>query len=347
MMKFFLEIVLLNVLIFCGALTLEAGLVWRPGEGWVDESGEIAAATSSREQLEIGNRYFEKGDYDNALKAYRSLIRRWPLSFMAPEAQFKIGQCLEKRGAFWDAYRAYNTMLQKYPNSEFFNQALERQMAIGNLYLAGEKRRLLKIPLGADYQKAVEIFEGIVRTAPFSRFAPEAQYKAGLAMENMSRYIEAVAAYNRVLERYPADDIADDAQYQIGYAWLRASQKSDYDQSAAQKALEAFEEFLIRYPTSEKAPQARQHISRLKGLSAESSLNIARFYEKQKNYEAAYIYYNDVIQQMPESEDAKIAQRKIDELRSIVERQRIKQKVPSLSSDFPSSVTGKSREKKR
>ena len=313
---------LLIFIVYVIGAKLHAALVWRPGEGWVDEGGEIAAATSSREQLEVGNRFFEKGDYDSAIKAYRSLLRRWPLSFMAPEAQYKIGLCLEKRGAFWDAYRAYNTMLQKYPNSNFFDQALERQMAIGNLYLAGERRRLLKIPLGADYQKAVDIFEGIVRTAPFSRLAPKAQYKAGLARENMGQYIEAVSAYNRVLERYPADDIADDAQYQIGFAWLRASQKSDYDQSAAQKALEAFEEFLIRYPSSEKAPQARQHINRLKGLSSESSLNIARFYEKQRNYEAAYIYYNDVIQQMPDSPDARIAESKIEKLRPLVEGQR-------------------------
>jgi outer membrane protein assembly factor BamD len=318
----FLNLCVVSLIAVISAQSLQASLVWRPGEGWVDEGGEIAASTSSREQLDVGNRFFDKGDYDSALKAYRSLLRRWPLSFMAPEAQFKIGQCLEKRGAFWDAYRAYNTMLQKYPNSDFFDQALERQMAIGNLYLAGERRRLLKIPLGADYQKAIDIFEGIVRIAPFSRFAPEAQYKAGLARENMGKYMEAVSAYNRVLERYPADDIADDAQYQIGYAWLRASQKSDYDQSAAQKALDAFEEFLIRYPNSEKAPQARQHVNRLKGLSSESSLNVARFYEKQRNFEAAYIYYNDVIQQMPDSPDAKIAERKINQLRPLVEREK-------------------------
>ncbi len=323
-MKFFSPFVVILIAFLLGG-NVQAALVWRPGEGWVDEGGEIAAATSSREQLDIANRFFEKGDYDTAIKAYRSLLRRWPLSFMAPEAQFKIGQCLEKQGAFWDAYRAYNTMLQKYPNSDFFDQALERQMAIGNLYLAGERRRLLKIPLGADYQKAVDIFEGIVRVAPFSRFAPEAQYKAGLARENMGKYIEAISAYNRVLERYPADDIADDAQYQIGFAWLRASQKSDYDQSAAQKALEAFEEFLIRYPNSEKAPQARQHINRLKGVSSESSLNIARFYERQRNYEAAYIYYNDVIQQMPDSPDARIAEKKIEQLRPLVERQKANQ----------------------
>src|ERR1700742_3615902 len=87
------------------ALTLavpvvQAELVWRPGEGWSDESGGDVSASSSRDQLELAHKLEAQGQRDSALKAYKSLVRRWPLSFFAPEAQFRIGKILEDEGSF-------------------------------------------------------------------------------------------------------------------------------------------------------------------------------------------------------------------------------------------------------
>ena len=36
-----------------------------------------------------------EGQRDDAIKAYKSLLRRWPLSFFAPEAQFRLGKIQE------------------------------------------------------------------------------------------------------------------------------------------------------------------------------------------------------------------------------------------------------------
>src|SRR5471030_2459272 len=92
----------------------QATLVWRPGEGWSDESGGDISASSSRDQLELAHKMEAQGEKDNALKAYKSLVRRWPLSFFAPEAQYRIGMILEEEGSFADAFKAFQLMVQKY-----------------------------------------------------------------------------------------------------------------------------------------------------------------------------------------------------------------------------------------
>ncbi len=82
-----------------------ATLVWRPGEGWSDESGGDVSASSSRDQLELAHKLEAQGQRDAALKAYKGLLRRWPLSFFAPEAQYRVGKIIEDEGDFYTAFR--------------------------------------------------------------------------------------------------------------------------------------------------------------------------------------------------------------------------------------------------
>src|ERR1700677_3614144 len=130
---------LFSVVASCFAASLaRAELVWRPGEGWSDESGTDVSASSSRDQLELAHKLEAQGQRDDALKAYKSPLRRWPLSFFAPEAQFRTGKIMEDSGDFYNAFQAFQKMVTKYPSSNFFEEALEEQYRIANLYLAGE-----------------------------------------------------------------------------------------------------------------------------------------------------------------------------------------------------------------
>ncbi len=316
-----LLLALLVVVVGLVPARLYAPLVWRPGEGWTDEStGAGLSASSSRDQLALGKKFLDAKDYDNALRAFSVLVRRWPYSFFAPEAQFRIAECLEKRGDFLKADKAYDKMIQKYPASSFFEQALERKLAIGNLYLAGEPQRLLGVPFGPSMKVAVDIYESIIRAAPYGRLAPIAEFQLGLARIQEKKYTEAIAAYSRILDKYPNSELADDAQYQLGYTWFVSALSTAYDQSSGEKAMEAFEDYIVRYPLGDKVAAAREHLALLKKRATLGSFNIAGFYEKTRNYKAAFIYYSDVIRQNPESEQGKIAEQKVKELRPMVEK---------------------------
>jgi outer membrane protein assembly factor BamD len=299
---------------------LPAALVWRPGEGWVNESsGETLAASDARAALQIAREMEAKEAWKEALTAYRTIVRRWPLSSTAGEAAFKMGLMQERMGDFWAAYKAYQEVVKKYAGSQYFDLAIERQYNIGNLYLAGEPQRIWKIPLLPSMEKTVEIFEAVIKNAPYGKYAPAAQFKIGLARERQKKWSDAIAAYNKLLDRYPKSDYADDAQYQIGYAWYQASSQPEYDQSAAEKSIEAFQDFAVRYPNSEKLAQALEYVKELNGRRLAGTLNVARFYESQKNFKAAIIYYNEVLQFAPDSPEAAEARQKIEVLRTRME----------------------------
>jgi outer membrane protein assembly factor BamD len=311
---------------FAPALT-KASLVWRPGEGWSDESGGDASASSSRDQLELAHKLEAQGQRDDAVKAYKALLRRWPLSFFAPEAEFRLGKIQEDEGDFYNAFQAFQKMVTKYPSSTYFEDALGEQYRIANLYLAGEPQRIWKIPVGPSMDRTVEMYQRIIKNAPYGTYAPQCQFKIGLAREHQRRYTDAVDSYQSVIDDYPTSPVAADAQYQIGYAWMNASRTGDYDMGAARKAIDAFQDYLVRYPTSDKAEQAQENIQRLGQRQTQGAFEIAQFYEKAQSDDktdplkfkrAAYIYYNEVVREDPNSPDAQKAKKRIQEMRPMM-----------------------------
>jgi outer membrane protein assembly factor BamD len=187
---------------------------------------------------------------------------------------------------------------------------------IAKLYLDGEKKKLFGLKIASSMQRAQEMFEGIVKRAPFSKLAPLAAFNAGQAMEKQGKYDLSLQAYSAVVARYPNDPVADDALYQIGYVRLKTHREGSYDQGSAQKAREAFEDFLSRYPDSEKATQARENLKTLEGGASKGSLEIAKYYDKVKQFRAAVIYYNEIIKTQPDSPEANFAKTRIEELKT-------------------------------
>jgi outer membrane protein assembly factor BamD len=137
-----------------------------------------------------------------------------------------------------------------------------------------------------------------------------------MAREKQGANDAAIQAYQAVVDKFPNEPIAVDAQYQIGYIWFTASQLGTNDAAAASNAKTAFQDFLFHYPKSEKAAQARKDLDILEHKQTNNSFKVAKFYDKQKYYRAAVIYYNEVIRQQPGSEESNKAKKRIDQLRA-------------------------------
>lgn len=314
------------VLIF--PLTLLAALAWpRPGdgavvyrsnEGWSVEGEETATESSAAEQMRKAEGLEAAGKSQAAYSAYRGLVKSFGQSALAPKAQRKVAMLLEGHGEYDKAFDAYSVYLTKYPRGDDFDAVVDAQFRIAKMFLEGQKRKVFGVPFAPSMARAQEMFEGILRRAPFTKVAPMAQFNLGQCLEKQGKYPEAIAAYQTVVTKYPHDALADDAQYQIGYVLLREAREGSYDAASQQKAREAFEDFMSRYPESEKVAQARENLKSLQGGVTKGALDIAKFYEKTKHYKAAVIYYNEVLKNQPDSPESAVAKARIDALKQLV-----------------------------
>lgn len=299
----------------------DAAIVYRPDEGWNYESpgGETPAAKNAREQMTRAEAAESKGDVKGAINAYHVFVKKFAYSGMAPKAQLKLAQLLEKIGDYDRAFDAYGAYLKKYPRGESFDQAVEAQFNIAKRFLEGERVRMYGLKTFPSMTRTQKMFESIIENAAYSKYAPMSQFYAGQALEKQSKFPEAITAYQTVQTKYPNDPIAADAQYQIAYVYMKQSRAEGvYDPRLASKAGEAFEDFIARYPNSEKIPQAKENVKMLAGRETKGSYEVAKFYDKQKMYKAAVIYYNEVIKQQPGLPESEAAKARIEALKAQV-----------------------------
>lgn len=259
----------------------------------------------------------EGGSSSRAIELYRAALKKYPLAAEAPTAQYRLAELLEATGDLSRAFNAYEALLTRYPDTPNFERAVAAQVSIANQYLQGRSQKFLGVKVGNSAKRAQEMYADIITNAPFSKYAPVAQFNLGLAYEKQSQPFEAIKNYQKVLDNYPNSDVCDDALYQIAYVYMRiglATQSQDL--SALVNARNTFEDFLIEYPNSEKAAQAKDNLKNLGDVEAGDVYRIAKFYEFTRDLKAAVIYYNDVIRRQPGTEQAGLAKSRIEELKA-------------------------------
>jgi outer membrane protein assembly factor BamD len=293
-----------------------ASIIFQAGKAKYVPPGEEEMSGDAAELYQIGQKAEKDGDNKRAIRAYKSLVKRHPKDALAPTALFRAAQLQEQTHQYTPAADSYLQLVEKYASSAHFDEAIEGQFRVGEIFLNGKKLKVLGIPIASALDRAVTIFANVVRTAPYGKYTARAQFNIGMAREKQGANDAAIQAYQAVVDKFPNEPIAVDAQYQIGYIWFTAAQLGTNDAAAAGNAKTAFQDFLFHYPKSEKAAQARKDLDILEHKQTNNSFKVAKFYDKQKYYRAAVIYYNEVIRQQPGSEESNQAKKRIDQLRA-------------------------------
>jgi outer membrane protein assembly factor BamD len=277
-MKFrFLPLFFLIALSLFLIRSADAAVVFRPGEkAKYVAPGEEELSGNAAELFEIGQKAEKEGNPKRAIRAYRQLVRKYSRDALAAGAAFRGALLYEQIHEYLEAAGTYRTVVVSYPTSPHFNEAIEGQFRIGEMYLAGKKLKVLGIPMATSMDRAVDIFAAVIRTAPYGKYTARAQFDIGLARQKQGANDAALQAYAAVVEKFPNDPVAADAQYQMGYIWFMAARGGTQDLAATNNARTAFQDFLFRYPNSEKAAQARANLQQLEHKATSSSFDVAR-----------------------------------------------------------------------
>lgn len=297
---------------------LAADLVWTPDGGWKIQGGALAAFSGeeARNALDAMNKARtaeEARDTGKALKLYATVAKKFPNSVYAAEALFRTGLIYQKQQKYYKAFETFQAMSARYPNSEKFNQVIGEEYRIASDLAAGKRPRLFwGIPGFRNRERAIQYFETIVQTAPYSDYSPLALMNAARGYKQINEVEAAIDALDRMINTYPRNVLTPDAYLKIAETHASLVDGPLYDQASTKDAITYYEDYMILFPGDSGMANAEKGLDKMKTILARSKLVIADYYYKyRKNYKAAKVLYNEAITVYPDSVVAKEAHDKL------------------------------------
>ena len=151
------------------------------------------------------------------------------------------------------------------------------------------------------WDEAAGAFSAVLTLGRGSIVAQDAQFYLAEANYKNKRYLVAASEYERFTLLYPDSPRRETADLNIARCYYELSPRYKLDQTYTVQAIENFNIFLSRYPSSEYREEAIASIDALREKLAQKIYSAADFYRRTQRYEAAVLTYGEVIDQYPET----------------------------------------------
>lgn len=180
--------------------------------------------------------------------------------------------------------------LNPFAKDEKYKPELVPDVPAANLYNEG-----LGLLAKSEYPDASKKFDQIDKTYPRSEWARKALIMKTYASYEGGEFSESVNDARRYLTLYPNGEDAAYAQYLLAMSYYREVPDVTRDQERTEKALEAFQELVERYPRSEYAEDGKFKLQVVRDQLAGKEMEVGRYYLQRRNYTGAINRFRDVV----------------------------------------------------
>jgi outer membrane protein assembly factor BamD (BamD/ComL family) len=248
------------------------------------------------EQMKLADKYRKNKQLRKAANAYQALVYAWPDSPEAPTAQLKLAQVQEERDLPNKAFDEYQYLFDYYPGHFDYREVLGRQFKIANYLMTTRKGSFLFFPGFEAPERAIPLYEKIIRNAPTWEYAATAQLNIGIIHELNDEDEEAVAAFEIVQNRYSDETILAQASFREAHCLFKIYRDRPNDENACNAARAALVQFISSYPNHAKVPKAKDNLAQLNAEQAKRAYEMARYYDQIAHRpKAALIAYEDYL----------------------------------------------------
>jgi outer membrane protein assembly factor BamD len=131
--------------------------------------------------------------------------------------------------------------------------------------------------------------------------ADQIYYYYAKSMMGQRDYLMATQYFRTLLREAPTSSYAEEAQFMVGYAAYLQSPKVRLDQEVTLSAIDALQLYINLYPFNEKVDEAQRLIDELRDKLVEKSYLNARLYFDFENYKASVVSLENALKEYPDS----------------------------------------------
>jgi outer membrane protein assembly factor BamD len=146
------------------------------------------------------------------------------------------------------------------------------------------------------FQQAGQIFDTLEREHPFSAWATNAKLLGAYSEYMRNRYTEAIGGLDRFIQLHPSHRDIAYAHYLRALSLYEQIADAQRDQRTTEQALAALQDVANRFPDTAYARDARLKIDLARDHLAGREMNIGRFYQRQRLYNAAIGRFRRVVE---------------------------------------------------
>lgn len=169
-----------------------------------------------------------------------------------------------------------------------------------------------------DYGDAIPLLDAFVQQHVADPRAPDARMMLGRAHMARREYITAATHFQRLVNDFPASPRQLDARFGICEAYNLLSPRPALDQEYTQTALLHCESISQYYPGTPQAAQAAALVDTLRLKLAQKVFQAGEYYFKRKAYDAAVVYFQEVVSEYPQTTVAPAALRQLVETYTLI-----------------------------
>jgi tetratricopeptide (TPR) repeat protein len=235
------------------------------------------SALCARSQFMRGALREQQGELASAIKLFREISEKYPLSPTGLQTPLYIASCYQKHGMNDEVLRAYDQAAANYRNLIEMNPYSKTVPVLQELLALAYVRR-------GTPRQAIDALIGFAGKFPKSEASPYAlAIAAQVYHEKLNDAPEAIKLYNQVVKSYPATALAKESRLKIGnlYVHMRDFPKAQAEYTAV----------LRQYPNDP-----------LIGAMSHKALGLA--YDFEGKWGLAQKEFDALLQQYPNSREA-------------------------------------------
>ncbi len=165
----------------------------------------------------LGQCFLQMEEFKKIAETYREMLERFADSAFRSTALFWIAYEADRGKRPEEAMASYETLLQDYPKSQY---ASEARLRLAMLYYEKE-----------EAQQAADLFRTLIDAPePPKSMEPSVYFWTGATLAGLGQYENAIAVYQRLVERFPRQDFVEETTYEIANCyyhlqdWARAAE---------------------------------------------------------------------------------------------------------------------------
>lgn len=248
-----------------------------------------------RTLFEKGSRAMEAGNPGKAVGPLKSLIKKYPDSAYRGEAMWLRGEALFARKDYYQAFEQYEEMLTQYAGNPHYRQALERQLAIAELYLGPVRRRVWGMPLLSGETEAIEILRRVYEHQPAGDLAEACLLRIADYYYEKGQWQGAEDYYNKYCQAFPNGGRIVHAELARAKCAIARCGGARYDITSLGLAYDRLRQFQQKYPDAAREEGVADLLAQLRLSQAEALYNVAAHYFRAGKPLASAFYAEQVV----------------------------------------------------